>query len=133
MRGTVPVLVACFAPLLGETASPGLIAGIGLVSAGIVVPAWLGAARGSVTPAGLGLALGTSFIIALDTVVDGIGVRLSGNALSYALWLFFLYAWGIVALAWWRRGFVLYAHFRRRWPVALSGAALSIGSYGIVL
>jgi drug/metabolite transporter (DMT)-like permease len=133
MRGTAPVLVACFAPLLGEPASPGLIAGIGLVSAGILMPAWLGARRGTPAAAEMRFALGNSFIIALYTVIDGIGVRLSGNALSYALWLFFLYAWGVVAVAWWRRGFVLYPHLRQRWPVALAGAALSLGSYGIVL
>ncbi|MBV5324532.1 MAG: efflux RND transporter permease subunit, partial [Rhodospirillaceae bacterium] len=82
---------------------------------------------------GIGFACGNAVIIALYTLVDGIGVRLSGSAASYTLWLFFLDAWGILAIAWWQHGRVVLSHLRRRWRPALAGAVLTIGSYGIVL
>lgn len=133
MRGTAPVLVAMAAPLLGETLSPGIVLGVALVGLGISLPAWLGFRRGAVAKAGLWYALGMACIIALYTIVDGIGVRRSGSAVSYTLWLFFLDGWGILAVALhFRRGLVV-AHLRRRWPAALAGSVLTTGSYGIVL
>jgi drug/metabolite transporter (DMT)-like permease len=133
MRGSAPVLVALAAPLAGETLGPGLIAGVALVAAGITLPAWLGFRRGAVAKAGIGYALMNTVIIAAYTLIDGVGVRLSGSAASYTLWLFFLDAWGILAVAWWQRGDAVLAHLRHRWPQALAGAVLTVGSYGIVL
>jgi len=133
MRGSAPVLVALVAPLVGETMSSGLLIGVALVGLGIMLPVWLGLRRGAVAKAGIAFACGNAVIIALYTLVDGIGVRLSGSAASYTLWLFFLDAWGILAIAWWRHGPVVITHLRRRWRPALAGAVLTIGSYGIVL
>lgn len=133
MRGSAPVLVALAAPLAGETISPGLLAGVALIGAGIMLPAWASFRHGAVARAGICFAAGNSLIIAAYTLVDGIGVRLSGSAASYTLWLFFLNAWGILAIAWWRRGAVVVSHLRRRWRPALAGALLTLGSYGIVL
>jgi drug/metabolite transporter (DMT)-like permease len=133
MRGMAPLLVALAAPALGEPLSPGLLGGIALVGVGIMLPAVIGLRAGAVARAGLWFALGNSAIIALYTVVDGIGVRLAGNAASYTLWLFFLDAWGILAVAIWRKKAAIIPHLRQRWPFALSGAVLTVGSYGIVL
>lgn len=133
MRGTAPALVALAASLAGEPLSPGALAGVALIGVGIMLPAWWGFRRGTVAQAGLWFACGNAVIIACYTMVDGTGVRLSGSAASYTLWMFFLDAWGILAIAWWRRGGAVITHLRRRWPTALVGAVLSIGSYGIVL
>ena len=133
MRGLAPMLVALAAPLLGESISPGLLLGIGLVGMGITLPAWLGFRNGVVSKAGVLFACANAVIIALYTVIDGIGVRLSGSAASYTLWLFFLDAWGILAVAWWQRGNVVFSHMRRSWGASLTGAVLTTGSYGIVL
>lgn len=133
MRGMAPVLVALAAPLAGEALSPGLLLGVALVGAGIVLPTGLGLWQGSLTKAGAGFALANASIIATYTLSDGIGVRLAGNAASYTLWLFFLNAWGILAFAWWWRGNIVLTQLRRRWAAALVGAALTMGSYGIVL
>jgi len=135
MRGTAPVLVALAAPLLGESMAPGLMLGVALVAAGIVLPSWSDL-RGAGTPEsrrGLAFAAGNAVIIALYTVIDGIGVRLAGSAAAYTLWLFFLDAWGILAVALWRRGPVVLTHLRHRWRPAMAGSVLTIGSYGIVL
>ncbi|MFZ4536117.1 EamA family transporter [Propionivibrio sp.] len=133
MRGTAPVLVALVAPLAGETITPGLLAGIVLIGIGITLPAWLGFRRAAVAKAGIWFACCNAVIIAAYTIVDGIGVRLSGSAASYTLWLFFLDAWGIFAIAWWQRGRAVMTHLRRRWAPALAGSVLTLGSYGIVL
>ena len=133
MRGMAPLLVAAAAPLLGDTLSPGLLAGVILIALGIMLPAWLGLLRGAVSKAGVGYACANAVIIATYTLSDGIGVRLSGDPLSYTLWLYFLNAWAILAIAWWRRGNSVIAHLRRRWAISLAGALLSLGSYGIVL
>jgi drug/metabolite transporter (DMT)-like permease len=133
MRGTAPLLVALAAPLLGETLGPGLLAGVILIGAGITLPVWLGVRRGAVARAGIGFAFANACIIAIYTLSDGIGVRLSGSAAAYTLWLFFLNAWGLLAIAWWQRGSSVMTHFQRRWAPALAGSVLTLGSYGIVL
>jgi drug/metabolite transporter (DMT)-like permease len=135
MRGTAPVLVALAAPLLGEAPAPGLLLGVTLVAAGIVLPSWSDLRRPDVPGRrrGLGFAAANAVIIALYTLIDGVGVRLAGNAAAYTLWLFFLDAWGILAVALWRRGPAVLTHLRRRWRPALAGSVLTIGSYGIVL
>lgn len=133
MRGTAPVLVALAAPLAGEALSPGLLAGVVLIGIGIMLPAWMSFRQGTVAKTGVWLAFGNAFIIAFYTLVDGFGVRLSGSAAAYTLWLFFLNAWGIFAVALWRRGDAVLTHLRRRWRPALAGSVLTLGSYGIVL
>jgi drug/metabolite transporter (DMT)-like permease len=133
MRGTAPLLVALVAPLLGDPLSPGLLAGVLLIGTGIGLPAWIGIARGAVSWKGAGYALGNSFFIAAYTLSDGIGVRASGNAVSYTLWLFFLNAFAILLIARWRRGSGFLRGIGARWRRATAGSLLTILSYGIVL
>ena len=133
MRGGAPVLVALALTALGEPPSWALAAGIALVSGGIMLPAWAGIARGTVAVRGVAMALAMSAIIALYTLVDAEGARRSGNALAYNQWLFFFDAFGILAIAAWRRRGRLLAHLRGRWPQAFAGGLLTVGSYGIVI
>jgi drug/metabolite transporter (DMT)-like permease len=133
MRGGAPVLVALALTALGEPPSWALAAGIALVSGGIMLPAWAGIARGAVAVRGVAMALGMSAIIALYTLVDAEGARRSGNALAYNQWLFFFDAFGILAIAAWRRRGRVLAHLRGRWPQAFAGGLLTVGSYGIVI
>ena len=133
MRGVAPVLVALAAPLIDETLPVGTLLGVTLIGLGIVLPTWFGFRHGVVVRTGIYYALGNACIIALYTLVDGIGVRLSGSAASYTLWLFFLDGWGILVVALWFRGSAVSVHLRQRWAQALAGALLTIASYGIVL
>ena len=133
MRGGAPVLVALALTALGEPPSWALAAGIALVSGGIMLPAWAGIAHGAVAVRGVAMALGMSAIIALYTLVDAEGARRSGNALAYNQWLFFFDAFGILAIAAWRRRGRVLAHLRGRWPQAFAGGLLTVGSYGIVI
>lgn len=133
MRGTAPLLVALAAPLLDDPLSHGLLAGVLLIGAGIGLPAWIGIARGAVTARGAAYALGNAFFIAGYTLSDGFGVRASGNAVSYTLWLFFLNAFAILAIARWRRGGRFLVGVTSRWRMAMAGSLMAMLSYGIVL
>lgn len=133
MRGTAPLLVAAASPILGEPANAGLLLGVACVGTGILLPTAAGIWSGGVRGSALLFALANSLVIALYTIFDGLGVRAAGNPLSYILWLFFLNAWAILAVVCWHRGRGVFGHLRRRWAHHLLGAAMSIGSYGIVL
>lgn len=133
MRGTAPLLVALAAPLMGDPLSPGLLAGVLLIGAGIALPAWIGIASGVVAWKGAAYALANAVFIAAYTLSDGIGVRASGSAVSYTLWLFFLNAISIMLVVRWRRGSRFLRGICSRWRMALAGSLMAMLSYGIVL
>jgi phosphonate utilization associated putative membrane protein len=133
MRGTAPLLVALSASLtLGETLSPLAWAGVLGVSCGVLA---LGLSRHALdSPRAVAYALANAVIIALYTVVDGLGVRVSGHALQYVALLFLLDGWPFGLIVLWRRGArVAWPYARRRAPIALVGATASLGAYGIAL
>jgi drug/metabolite transporter (DMT)-like permease len=80
------------------------------------------------------LALANACVIATYTYVDGIGARLSGNAVSYTLWMSLLPPVLLFAWAFSQRGPVAVAtHVRLNWGRGLIGGAGSIASYGLAL
>jgi uncharacterized membrane protein len=89
----------------------------------------------------LAYAFANAGIIAVYTVVDGLGVRAEvatgGSALRYVMLLFVLDGISYPLLVWLRRGPAgrrqILAYARRRWPVATLGGSASIGSYAIAL
>lgn len=84
-RGMAPVMVALGAVVWAdEFLSPMAWAGIFVVSAGIMI---LAAIRHA-DKRGIGAALVTSAIIAAYSIVDGIGIRMSGTPIGYVVWLF---------------------------------------------
>ncbi len=132
MRGTAPLLVALSATFtLGETLTPLAWAGILGICCGVLM---LGLSRHALhAPKAVGFALVNAVIIAVYTVVDGLGVRASGNALQYIATLFLLDGWPFGLLMMARRGRVMVSYARQRWPVAAGGALASLASYGIAL
>ena len=132
MRGLAPLLVALSATFtLGETLSPLAWAGVLGISCGVLV---LGLnAHALKVPKAVGFALTNAVIIAIYTVIDGLGVRASGNALQYVATLFLLDGWPFALLMFATRGRAVGIYARHRWPVATLGACASLGSYGIAL
>lgn len=131
-RGLAPALVAISAFLLiGETLTPAGWAGIAAVSAGIgLLAVQRGAAAAPRWSVLLAILLG--ICIAIYSTADGIGVRLSGNALGYMGWLFLLEAPVPLAVAFHRRrtgGRV----GRRILALGLLGGVCAVSAYGIVL
>jgi drug/metabolite transporter (DMT)-like permease len=103
-RGSAPLLVAGGAAwFTGEHLDVMALAGVSVISGGIISLVWstnfrLGAERRAVA-----FSLLTGMMIATYTVVDGIGVRLSGNPAGYIGWLFILNPIPIVIIALARR------------------------------
>ena len=132
MRGVAPLIVTLLGVVfLGERPTATMLAGIALISLGILVIAWY--AGGRHTPAAAGWALGNALIIAVYTLVDGAGARASGSAASYVVWLIFLE--GLPYLAWIRatRGRPAFAYIASRWRRGIAGGAASLAAYGIAL
>jgi drug/metabolite transporter (DMT)-like permease len=89
-RGIAPLLVAVGALIFaGEQLSSLAWGGIILVSTGISILAFF--SRGPIIPDPRSTlaAVATGLIIATYSVIDGIGVRLSGSPFGYMGWLFF--------------------------------------------
>ena len=128
-RGSAPVIVTIGAAVFAREL-PDLygVLGIGLVSSGILA---LSLGQNRPTGTAIGAALMTGMFIASYTIVDGIGVRVAGDAIGYAVWQA-LIAGTLITLA--------YIAVRRRPPhmpggkpgamLALAGA-LSALAYGI--
>ncbi|GJD61005.1 EamA family transporter [Methylobacterium frigidaeris] len=129
-RGSSPVLVALGAMLFAHEAVTLVSAlGIALVSGGIVSLALQGrTVRAEVLPA----ALTTGALIGAYTVVDGIGVRLSGDSVAYANAMFLLWSLTMPPIFFGLRGRPP-TYTRRETTMALAGGVVSILAYGIVI
>lgn len=87
-RGLAPVLIALGAwAWVGETLSWIGWTGVVCVSAGIMLLS-SGVLKGLVPLTGILAAIGVAVIVAAYSLVDGVGVRESDNALGYIGWLF---------------------------------------------
>jgi drug/metabolite transporter (DMT)-like permease len=131
-RGIVPALVALWAMIFaGEVLPAQAWGGIALIGLGIQLSSWQ-ALRSGVGRAALLYALGTGFCISLYSLVDGLGVRLSGNTLSYWAWGAFghLFLAGFIGL---RRRQTLAQIPLRIWTIGICGGLVSMTAYGLVL
>ena len=138
MRGTAPLIVALLSGrLIGEHVPLAVWLGVAGISTGVLAIGLTRSARESGSRRhALGYALANSGVIASYTIVDGIGVRTSGNALQYVALLFLVDGLPYFALVVWQRRAALapvFAYMRGRWPVALLGSCASLGAYGIAL
>ncbi|MFC4494263.1 EamA family transporter [Streptomyces ovatisporus] len=150
-RGTAPLVVTVLAAVfLHEWPDVWQSTGVALATAGLLgVALWGirrerpadGPARSGPEPSpravsrlpALSAAVATGLAIASYTVIDGVGVRASGSALSYVAWLMLLEGVPIPVYALLTRRGALRARLR---PVALRGltaGALSVVAYGLVL
>jgi drug/metabolite transporter (DMT)-like permease len=133
-RGSAPAFTAIFAAVwLGEMLALSGWLAVGAIAAGVVTLSADALARGGLTPRAAVLAFTNAAVVVAYTLVDGVGARLAGNAVSYVSWMMAGTALLIVpiALVFFReqvaekeRGF---------WIRALFAGALSIASYGIAL
>ncbi|GAB5435779.1 EamA family transporter [Falsiruegeria mediterranea] len=131
-RGIVPALVSLWAMILvGEVLPLQAWVGIAVIALGIQLSSWR-ALRSGVGRAALGFAVGTGFCISIYSVVDGIGVRLSGNTLSYWAWGAFLHIF-IAGFVGFRKRSTLAALPPRVWALGLAGGLVSMTAYGLVL
>ena len=133
-RGSAPMMVAAGAALFaGELLSLAELAGIAIVSAGIF---------SLMATSGFGLRgdwrsiaypLATGVVIAVYTVIDGLGVRASGSAPGYIGWLFIFEALPICVIAVAMRGKSAVVFLRESWKPATAGGVLAFGAYALII
>jgi len=134
MRGSAPPLIAVVAAVtVREPLSIGAWVGIGLISAGILALTGDSWRSGRFPFASTVSGLLNAVVIVAYTIVDGLGVRLSGNAPSYILWLFLLIPLPLLSLTLLTRPGAFRAQFRLRWKAGFFGGVCTAASYGLAL
>jgi len=134
MRGGGPLIVtAAGGVVFGETLGAGQLAGVLLISAGILAFATHSAADPAAQRKSLAFALLNAAVIAAYTLIDAKGARLSGAPVGYALWFFVANGIVILAAGWLQRGAAAPRHLLRQWRIAFLGGAFAVGAYGVAL
>lgn len=132
-RGLAVLLVAVISvTILAENLSRVQLAGVAVVGGSLLALTLIG--KGS-SRRGVIFAVLTGVCIAAYTLVDGLGVRQSGNPLGYVSWLFLLQ--GLILpsvcllMAPERRAHI--ASVGRHWKIGSLGGLLSMLAYGMVV
>jgi drug/metabolite transporter (DMT)-like permease len=132
-RGTSPWVVAVVATtVLGQDLPPLELAGVLVISAGLISLVFVGGRPAGSSPKALAAAFGTGLTIAAYTVVDGVGVH-RAPVLAYIAWLFLLQGPAMPLLALVRHGRELPARLRPSLAAGLTGGAVSLTAYGLIL
>jgi drug/metabolite transporter (DMT)-like permease len=132
-RGTSPWVVAVVATvLLHQHLVPLELAGVLLISAGLIALVFIGGRPTRAQSPALLAAFGTGLLIAAYTVVDGVAVRKVPLA-SYMGWTFTLQNAILVAFVFWRRGTAFLRVEKRHLYAGLAGGLVSLTAYGLVL
>ncbi|MBX3534198.1 MAG: EamA family transporter [Xanthobacteraceae bacterium] len=133
-RGSAPAFTAILAALwLGENLALNGWLAVGAIAAGVVTLSADALLRGGLTPRTAVLAFTNAAVVVAYTLIDGVGARLAGNAVSYVSWM--MAATGaLIALIVW----IFYREEARAkelgfWIRGLVGGALGITSFGIAL
>ena len=131
MRGSAPLLVAITSvAFLGSNLSTSAWIGIAIICAGILAMATSGR---STNKAGLALAFLNAGVIASYTLIDGLGVRLSGTPAAYTLWIFLLTGIPLIVWAFAARRMAFQNYIATNWHLGMIGGAGTIVSYGLAL
>jgi drug/metabolite transporter (DMT)-like permease len=138
MRGLAPLIAALIALLtLGE--APGPIASLGVVAlvAGVLMMGASGLAHGRIDRPTVLVALANSAVIAVYSVIDGQGARLSGSgaafAFAYNSWADALTALAYLPIVLSFRGRGVAVAFTQDWRRGLIGGLAAFFGYAIVV
>ena len=133
-RGCAPLLVAGAGILLAKEYLTGFaLGGISLACFGIVL---LSCEKGLPWKENRKLLIfgfATGLSIALYTVVDGLGVRQSGEPLAYIGWLLMIEGLTFSSFIYLLRRQELFQHWKLGWSRLVFGGLTSAGAYGIVV
>lgn len=134
-RGAAPLQTALGAGLVASEALSGPAwAGLLVLTSGIMLMSLAGGRSIRVVNwRGVGFALLTASAIAAYSLVDGVGARLAGTAISYIVWLLLLDGLMMLVFGLWLRGGAFIRAFAGSWPVVMVGGAMSSAAYGIVI
>ncbi|MFD6951880.1 hypothetical protein A6A08_15630 [Nocardiopsis sp. TSRI0078] len=133
-RGTAPWVVALIgAAVLGERMPPSHLAGVLIISAGLMALVLAGGLPSRAQLPSLLAAFATGLGIATYTVVDAHGVRLTQDPLGYITWIMILQGPVFLLVAVLTRRGALPGQLGPIWKSGLLGGAVSAGAYGLVL
>lgn len=134
-RGSAPLMTAMAGTLIvGEHLSVLAWGGIVALALGVLALSLKGGRDlAKLDTRAVGFALFTAVTICAYTIVDGIGARKSGHAVSYVLWGFVGICICLVPYAFYRNGRALLSDAMQFWPRGLAGGALQVVSYSIAL
>ena len=133
-RGTAPLAVTVLAAFFaGEVPNPTGLAGVALVSLGIISLMFAGGRPRGTALKPVILALATALFIASYTVVDGLGMRRAATPWGYIVWLNILegipFMVGVAIM----RPRDIGPFLSTRWKPGFAGGVLAIVAYAIVL
>lgn len=131
-RGVAPVLIAIGAYFwVGEVLPNTALIGIVVISVGIMTLTYR-VSHSSIPAIGIVAAVGTAITIAAYSLVDGVGVRLSGSVMGYVGWLFIaeIIVAAYVFSVFWSRVRVMP---RKTIWIGILGGMVSGSAYGLVL
>jgi drug/metabolite transporter (DMT)-like permease len=134
-RGTSPWLVAVVAAVVvGDSLAPVQVAGVLVVSAGLLGLVFAGGKPSRAQLPALGVALATGVTIAAYTVLDGVGVRRSGSPFGYTGWLILIQSipFPCIYLAL-RRGPGVRELMKRASLRPVWAGLISLAAYGLIL
>ena len=132
-RGSAPLGVALLSGLLlGERLSGPGLGGILVISAGIAVLAYHPRTIARHIP-DLLRALGVGLCIAVYTLFDGVGARISGNVLGYTAMMSIFSGVPLMAAAFFMRGGATIDFLRREWKTGVIGGVMMFTAYAIVI
>lgn len=131
-RGLPPLLVTVVSlAVLGERLGGGQLAGVVVVSLALVALVFAGGRPRA--GSGLWLAAATGVVIAAYSIVDGVGVRQSGHALGYAMWLFVGQGVLLLAVSGAMTGRGFPRAVARSARLGLPGGVLALVAYAVVV
>jgi drug/metabolite transporter (DMT)-like permease len=134
MRGAAPLLTTIGAWLwLGESLGFAAAGGVALLIGGVFWMAVEGVRRGGVDRGALLAALANSGVIALYSLIDGEGARLSGHAFAYNAWADAVTAVLFAPVIFQLRGRAFAFVLGRDWRRGLIGGAAAFFAYAIVV
>jgi drug/metabolite transporter (DMT)-like permease len=138
MRGLAPLIAAIIALVtLGEAPPPIASLGVGLLVVGVLAMGASGFAHGRINRSTILVALVNSAVIAIYSVIDGQGARLSGAGLAFAFaynsWADALTALAYLPIILFLRGRSAVAAFVVDWRRGLVGGLAAFFGYAIVI
>jgi drug/metabolite transporter (DMT)-like permease len=132
-RGTSPWVVAVVAVVgLRQHIAPVELAGVLLISAGLIALVFIGGRPTRRQSPALTAAFLTGLAIAAYTVVDGLAVHRIPVA-QYMGWVFMIQGITVPLLVWWWRGPGFLHQERKALYAGLGGGVVSMAAYGLVL
>ncbi len=130
-RGSAPLIVGLVSGLaLADVITPMEYAGIAILGTGILMMARGIFAKGENRKM-LPFALGSACATATYTMIDGMGARVSGDAIGYVAWVFVADGLIFSTLILLIRGTSFLPRDGKSWGMGMLAAAASYGAYGV--